>query len=199
MAKLNRKGVTLVELLGAIVISSIGISLVAMAITLIVRATNDTMMNNRANTTGMIISQSLKHVLDDFIATDIRTCDATPTSDCFILQKYYERTLHPDTQQIKDIPVDGGPEEIRIEKKNNGSGQLDLFMNNVSVYDIYSLQDSPFRYTSITFTYDPLFGSINSTPPGTYVMLSIRFVIQDTNNRNYQFSYTYTFRARDMQ
>lgn len=198
MVKLNKKGVTLVELLGAIVISSIGISLIAMAITLIVRATNDTLMNNRANTTAMIITASANSQLSAFIATDIVECPGVPSTSCFILEKHYDRTLNTTTNQIEDVPV-SPIQTLKMEFKTNGVGQLDLFMNDVSIYNIYELEGQPFRYSSISFTYDPIFSNINSAGSGTYTLITMRYVIQDANNRNYPYVISYSFRARDPQ
>lgn len=206
MAKLNKKGITLVEILGAIVISSIGIAILSTAIVLIVRATNDTMMNNRANSTMMIIEATINNELEDFIATDITTCGVTPTSTCFVLEKYYTRTLDPGDNTIKDIPFDADdnpvngnqPGLLKIEVKNNVGGQLDLFINDVSAYNIYSLEGTPFSYQSITITYDPIYANITSAGSGTLTLITLELTMLDTNNRAYPFFITYSFRARDI-
>jgi len=196
MGRLNTKGVTLVELLGAVAISSLGIALAAAAMVLIIRATNDTIMNNRANTTAMIITTTAHNHLSSFVATDIAECPGVTPTTCFILEKKYERTLDPATNKIKDIPV-SPIQTLKIEVKNNPSGQLDLFLNDASVYDIYSLEGVPFRYSSITLTYDPLFPNIISTGSGTYTLITVRFTIQDLSNREYPYVISYSFRARD--
>lgn len=205
MVKLTKKGITLVEILGAIVISSIGIALLSTAIVLIVRATNDTMMNNRANSTMMIIEATIENDFDDFVATDITTCGVTSTSTCFVLEKYYTRTLDPLDNTIKDIPYDADPitagnqpGTLKIEVKNNVSAQLDIFINDVSAYDIYSIEGTPFSYQSITITYDPIYALITSAGAGTPVLITLEIVLLDTNNNAYPFFLTYSFRARDI-
>jgi len=205
MGKLNKRGITLVEILGAIVISSIGIAILSTAIVLIVRATNDTMMNNRANSTMMIIEATVNNELEDFVATDITTCGVTPTATCFVLEKYYTRTLDPGDNTIKDIPFDADPitpgnqpGTVKIEVKNNLGGQLDIFINDTSVYDIYALDGSPFSYQSITITYDPVYANITSAGSGTLTLITLELTLLDQNNRVYPFFISYSFRARDI-
>lgn len=205
MVKLNKKGITLVEILGAIVISSIGIAILSTAIVLIVRATNDTLINNRANSTMMIIEATLDNEFEDFIATDITTCGIAPTTSCFILEKYYTRTLDPSDNTIKDIPYDADPitpgnqpGTLKIEVKNNLAGQLDIFVNDVSVYDIYSIEGTPFNYQSITISYDPVYNLIDSTGSGTLSVITFELVLQDTNSHTYPLFFSYSFRARDI-
>lgn len=194
MDKLNKKGLTLVELLGAVVISAIGIALLASVVTLIVRATQDTIVNNRANTTGMIIVARFENTMDDFVATDITTCSGVATTSCFVLEKHYERGLDPVDNVIKDIPV-SPIETLRVEAKVT-SGVLDLLVGNTSLYSL-NTPDSLFRYQQINIVYDPIYTSINPVGTGTYVLITLEIVIADDRNHTYSFFTTYSFRARD--
>lgn len=194
MNKLNRRGLTLIELLGAIVISGVGVALLASVMTLIVRATEDTIINNRANSTGMIIMTRFETQMDSFVATDITTCSGVATTACFVLEKHYERTLDPADNVIKDMPL--SPIQTRRIEAKTTSGVLNLLVDNTPLYAL-NTTNSMFKYNAIHITYDPIYANINPAGSGTYVLITLEIVIEDTRGKLYSFFTAYSFRARD--
>lgn len=66
----HHKGVTLVELLGAIVIFSIASSIVALTVSFIINANKEIIENGQANATGTLIIRHIENKVSDLYITD---------------------------------------------------------------------------------------------------------------------------------
>ena len=66
----KHNGISLVELLGAIVIFAIASSIIALTISLIVNANKDIIETGQANTTGLLIIRQIENELNDMNITD---------------------------------------------------------------------------------------------------------------------------------
>lgn len=66
----HHKGVTLVELLGAIVIFSIAASIIALTVSFIINANKEIIENGQANTTGTLIIRQIEKKVSNLYITD---------------------------------------------------------------------------------------------------------------------------------
>ncbi len=94
---MNKRGVTLIELLGAIVLMGIIASLTALFISVISNANRDIALNSRANTEGLIIISALDTKLREFKATDYSLCAA---SNCITLENHFDYVLDTITTSL---------------------------------------------------------------------------------------------------
>ncbi len=94
---MNKKGLTLVELLAAVVIFGLAVALTATVITLINNASSKIEVNAMANSEALFIDRSLK---DDILAFGPTTYSSCGGQDCFVLEKEFEYTFDSGTGQI---------------------------------------------------------------------------------------------------
>lgn len=66
----NHRGVTLVELLGAIVIFSIASAIIALTVSFIINANKEIIENGQANTTGTLVIRQIEQEISDLYITD---------------------------------------------------------------------------------------------------------------------------------
>ena len=95
---MNNKGLTLVELLGAVVIFGISISLVALLLSVIFSANDRILEQSKANTEGTIVIAHLENLMRDFAVTDFSNC--TDNSNCVILESHYSYEVSGDSSGI---------------------------------------------------------------------------------------------------
>lgn len=82
---MNKRGVSLVELLAAIVIFGLTLSLVATVISLINNASDKIEVNSRANSQGLFLDREIKDTIIEFGPTTYKNCG----KDCITLQKEF--------------------------------------------------------------------------------------------------------------
>jgi len=91
---MNKKGIGLVELLGAVVIFGLVISLSALFLSLLFKANDRIALNARANAEGTLVVETLEHMMQDLGPTTYSSCSP---NDCLILEKefayVYDETL----------------------------------------------------------------------------------------------------------
>ncbi len=87
MIPINKKGITLVELLAAIVIMGIATALIVQIVNLLINASDKALENARANTQGMVTVEILESTMRQFEPTDISFCAGT--NECIILEKHF--------------------------------------------------------------------------------------------------------------
>jgi len=95
---MNRKGLTLIELLGAVVIFGIAISLMALLLSVIFNANDRILEQSRANTEGTIVIAHLENLMNAFATTDYSPC--VGNDNCVILESHYTYELSSDSSTI---------------------------------------------------------------------------------------------------
>jgi len=100
---MNKKGVTIIELLGAIVIFGLALSLVAMILQTIGVATERINLNTKATYEGNAIVRELEKEMQDFSPTDYRACIGT---DCIILESHYYYDVDLINETITPVAYD---------------------------------------------------------------------------------------------
>ncbi|GEM_PF-2648661 len=87
MIPMHKKGITLVELLAAIVIMGIATALIVQIVGLLLNASEKALNNARANTQGMVTVEILESTMRQFEPTDISFC--VGSAECIILEKHF--------------------------------------------------------------------------------------------------------------
>ena len=172
---MNKKGVTLIELLGAIVIFGIALSLIAMILQTIGNATERIDLNTQATYEGNTLITKLEKEMQDFGPTNYRAC---VSGDCIILENHYDFEVDLINETI--IPV---PHDPILEKEISiGNGKIwidgdELIINN------FTLGAS---------------SSVDYTINLDLVVVTIQIVLVDTNGKDYEFIANYQFTISDM-
>lgn len=86
---MNKKGVSLVELLGAIVIMGIMVGLVAIILSMFSAQIDSINIRSRANQEALLIDRTIKDELISFQPTDYSLCG----TNCIIFEKHFEYRL----------------------------------------------------------------------------------------------------------
>lgn len=98
---MHHKGMSMVELLGAIVILGIILSLSAMMISVITRANDRIIEKSQANTQGMLLTNYIDNQLNEFGPTNYLSC--TSGSSCISFVKAYEYIVNNTNQTLELI------------------------------------------------------------------------------------------------
>jgi len=93
---MNKRGVTIIELLASIIIFSLMISLVAIIMSLINSESDRIEINSLANAEGLFLDRELKDAILEFGPTEYITCG----TDCIIFQKEFTYEFDPILENI---------------------------------------------------------------------------------------------------
>lgn len=141
----KHSGITIVELLGAIVIFSIAASIIALTVSFIVNANKEIIENGKANTTGTLLIRQIENKISDLSVT--RYDDTV--SQKLILYSDFEYVFNEVEQNI--VVDDENPKELVLQFTQNdiliNGSILDLdgfFLHNSSNIEVveYANNDS---------------------------------------------------------
>jgi len=169
---MNKRGVTIIELLAALVLLGIVISLTAMIFSVINRASNNIELTSRANSQALIIDQTIKDGLSEFGATDFSQCG----TDCITFEQhftfYHNETLD-EIQTVYHLPA--------LKHRIEISGDV-LLINGASLY-------------TSDFTLGPnSYITINSVNNPT-IIVTISLDLTAENGDIFNFKTTYSFKV----
>lgn len=149
---MNKKGVTLIELLAALVIFGLVVSLTASVISLISDASNRIEINAQANSQGLFIDREIKDALQEFAPNEYSSCG----SNCITFQKEFIYEFDPiledivltiynpaltHTVQISNGEILINSVPITIENFTlGGASQIELVENSSQAYFILTLE-----------------------------------------------------------
>lgn len=108
---MHKRGMTMVELLGAIVLFGIILSLSAVMISVITNANAKVVEQSRANTEGTLLTALIDREIREFGPTNYATCVET---DCIVLVKAFEYVPDLDLGTI-DLIVYDPVQTLKIE------------------------------------------------------------------------------------
>jgi prepilin-type N-terminal cleavage/methylation domain-containing protein len=111
----NKQGVTLIELLGALVVFGILITMSVMVIDYFIDANNRATVSAQANVEGLLAIRRTKNSIEDLEPTTFENC---PGQNCLIVQKEYGYEYNEGTNSI-DLVIYDTPEEYKIEISND--------------------------------------------------------------------------------
>ncbi len=172
---MNKKGVTLVELLGAIVIFGLALSLVSMILQTIGVATERINLNTQETYEGNTLVRYLEKEMQDFGPTNYRAC---VSGDCIILENHYDYEVDLINETITPVAHDPILEKsISIE---NGK----ILVDGVErVINYFTLGAS---------------SGISYTLNASLLKVTINLYLVDEHGKEYQFIATYQFTISDM-
>lgn len=138
----NKKGLTLVELIGAIVILGILMTLLASIFGIFINSQRRVSISAKANTEGLLVIRIVKNDLIEFSPNTFQDCLG---DNCIMLEKEYEY-IYDEDNEIIDLKVYNDPLSYKIEVKNNS-----LYLND-EIYDFNGFtltDDSGLTYEEI--------------------------------------------------
>ena len=167
---MSKKGISLVELLGSVVLFSVVAVIVSTVIILIMNATKRIELEQYANQTGMVLIRTLESEFDDIDPTLYTPCG----TNCFILTQTGDYQYQSGSQAIEWVMF-STPKTLRVELIG-----LDLYINN----ERYVMEDFTFTDAS----------QITVSQTGTSVYLNLSFELISENESTYPFmtSHNYT-------
>lgn len=173
---MNKKGLSLVELLGAIVIFGISMSLIALVLSVIFNANERILEQSRANTEGTIVIAHLEDLMRNFATTDYSTC--VENTNCVILESHYTYELSEDLSSIV-LVTHNPPMTLKIEILEG-----DLLINDVA-HEIRNFQFHPDSY-------------IESTTLDNTLNLKIVIILYITEDKTYTFTSNQVFELSEV-
>jgi len=172
---MNKKGVTMIELLGAIIIFGLALSLVAMILQTIGTTTERINLNTEATYKGNTLVRDLEKEMQDFGPTNYSAC---VIGDCIILENHYDYEVDLINETI--IPVANDPileKSISIENGKIWIDGTELTITN------FTLGAS---------------SSVDYTVSVDIVDVTIHIFLVDIYGKEYQFIASYQFTISDM-
>jgi len=173
---MNKKGLTLVELLGAVVIFGISISLIALLLSVIFNANDKILEQSRANTEGTIVIAHLEDLMRSFAVTDYSTCVDNP--NCVTLESHYTYELSGDSSSII-LVTHTPPNTLQISILNN-----QLYINGL-VHEIRNFEIHSDSY-------------IEKTTVNNQLKLKIVIILYINEGKTYTFTSNQTFDLSDV-
>ena len=175
----NKKGISLIELLAAIFLASIALGLIAQMLTLFVVSSQHTILNNQANTTGLISVETIESRLRNFGPTAVKTCEGQ--SNCVIFEQQYT-TFIGDTGI--EVEYYDPPNYLKIE-----------FIGSEII--LTRETGTPFIMDLKGFTLDPsseikLIGTTGSPVDGEYATVIFEIVLYAAS-KDVKFSFTASY------
>ena len=167
---MNKKGLTLIELLGLLVIMGILIAMSATIISSYIQANRRISESLEANEEGHLISRRIESSLETLNPNTYDTC---PGLNCYIFIKEYEYMINEETQDI-ELNVLSEPIEYRIEIINQS-----LYIND-TIYDFegFSLSD---------------LSTIEVVEDGESRSCSFNIILVSNRDESYEFLASYAF------
>lgn len=140
----KNKGLTIVELLGAIVIFSIAASIIAMTVSFILNANKQIVENGQANTAGTLLIRQIENDVNDLFITRYNYVE----DQSLVLFSDYEFVFNEQTNEIERVDFQ---EPLQTSITFNGN---QLLLND----EIYALTPFTLHQTStITMVSDTRF------------------------------------------
>jgi len=94
---MSKKGLTLIELIGAVVIFGLMISLVSIVIQFVLRANDRVVEQSRATRIGTLLIEDIQDAFNDLNPTSYELCGGS----CVTLITAYENILNPESGRIE--------------------------------------------------------------------------------------------------
>ena len=170
---MNKRGLSITELLAAVIIMAIAFSLVGLLISSFQNANHRIEDEARANTEASSLIAFIERDIDAFSPTDYRTCE---TGNCVVLEKHFEKTYLPGQTAIV-TEIHDPPLEYRI------------------VYDGGGLSFGGEVYSPDNLTISTAMISFDEDANGN-VDVRIAFTLSSDSGNDYDYSTTNTFKIQ---
>lgn len=185
MIPMNKKGITIVELLAVVVIMGMVAAMVSQIIIIFMNASDNTMENARANTQGMLVAETLENEIEQFESTNLQFCSTA--YPCVILEKHFRDELVVDHIETTYYT----PPQTLTLSIQNGVASIDLNSQSSEVQLTNFILDD----TSSITVYDSLGNEVTQNSQiisGVSYRIEIIIVIKsdDTSTQTYTYSAT---------
>ncbi|MDX9691072.1 MAG: hypothetical protein RBT45_01365 [Acholeplasmataceae bacterium] len=177
----NKRGISLLELLMAIFLSSITLGLVAQMLTLFIVSSKNTILSNQANQTGLLAVETIETRLRNFSPTSVRVCEGQ--SNCIIFEQQYMQFIDETGIQVEYY---NPPNTLKIEYLSN---QI-ILTRETGTPTIIDLNG---------FSLDPtaeikLIGTTGIPIDGEYATIIFEIVLfAESENKSFSFTASYSF------
>lgn len=178
----NKKGISLLELLMAIFLSSITLGLIAQMLTLFIQSSQQTILNNQANSVGMLTVETIEQRIRNFGPTSVKTCEGQ--SNCIILEQQYRQYIDDTGIQIEYFDP---PNTLKIEFISNEI----ILTREVGAPTAIELKGFTLLETSAI----KLIGTTGVPVDGEYVTIIFEInLYAATHQKNFNFTASYSFK-----
>jgi len=167
---MNKKGISLIELMGALVIMGIAISISAILINFFVLANNKITTSNRANYESLLFIQTMKTEFDALEPNEYDTCRR---DTCLILIEEYTYELNEISNELELVILDT-PIEVELKFEN-----LNFYKDDTAyIFDGFTLSENS----------ELLFEETNNV---LYINFDFYLVSEDGDIFDYTMTYSY--------
>ncbi len=172
---MNRRGLSLVELLGAIVIFSLVVSLASLLFKVFLDSNRRISENAKANSTGAAFINVLENAIDNLSPTNYSPCG----ENCLIIEKEFTYEFDTETGTIEVVQCDP---VLRIELVFDANND---FLIDGSIYEFpgFIVNDA----TSITYQ-----------DTGDYLYLVVDLWLENANGNLYNYRFSDQFELLDI-
>jgi hypothetical protein len=178
----SHQGISLLELLLAIFLTSITLGLVAQILTLMIRSSQSSIIQGRANTTGVLLVETLESKMREFAPNTLSFCEDQP--NCIILEQHFDFSL---TDEGVIVDFLDQPNTLKIEIINN-----DIV--------ITENDETPYRLEVLGFTFTEnteinILGVVDPVLSGqkASIIIEIEFYALGITQKTYRFTAAYLF------
>ncbi len=167
---MNKKGFTLIETIGALVILGILVTLLTFILTFYIRANEDISISSLANEQGNLVVRRIQEKLIDLSPTNYESC---PGEACYIFEREFAYEYNGSTNRVELVVYDE-PITYKLEIKNN------------SIY----INDGLYEFDGFTLSSDTTFNVIEDS---NKVYVNINIIIVSETNDTFEFLMSYSF------
>lgn len=166
---MNKRGVSLIELLGAIIIFSIAISLAALILKFFIKANNRITIDSQANYEGNLVIRRIEEKVRELEPTTFSTCPGV----CFTLSKEFSYELNPSTEVV-ELVIYSTSLDYSIEIDNQ----------------VLYLDSEPYVFDNFTLGAESY---VDISQVGSYDYLDLKIVLESNEGYLYEFLLNYSF------
>jgi hypothetical protein len=178
----NKKGISLLELLMAIFLSSITLGLIAQMLTLFIQSSKDTILSNQANTVGLLAVETIETRLRNFGPTKVSSCEGQ--TNCVLFEKQYEQVIDETGIQIEYYDP---AQYLKIEYTN----QEIILTRETGTPETIDLKGFTLGELSTVI----LIGTTGVPVDGEFVTIVFELVfVAESENKSFNFTASYSFK-----
>jgi hypothetical protein len=126
----SKRGISLLELLMAIFLSSITLGLIAQMLTLFIQSSKNTILSNQANTVGMLAVETIETRLRNFGPTRVSSCEGQ--ANCVLFEQQYNQYIDETGIQVEYydpanfLKIEYSIDEIILTRETGSPTVIDL-------------------------------------------------------------------------
>jgi len=167
---MNKKGFTLIETIGALVILGILVTLLTFVLTFYIRANERISISSSANEQGNLVVRRIQAKLIDLSPTTYESCSG---ESCYIFKREFAYEYNESTNRVELVVYDE-PITYKLEIKNN------------SIY----INDELYEFNDFTLSPD---STLSVEEESDHVYININIIIVSKTNDSFEYLMSYSF------